>query len=163
MKKYLIFGIIVLLVFAVSSFAIIKNINLPTDTALLNKITTSNTISNAMKDAASITKAKADLALVAGAPLILQMVQDSFSFDGVVKQEIKNEQGQIIETLYFYKLVKPYKEVVKIQISLTELNSKIADLQEQKTALISAQNKVIANETAKANGIATAIADDGSE
>jgi len=161
MKKILIVSIILLMI-AVSCFGIIRNINLPNDTALLAKITSSNMIANAMKDAASITRAKADLALTAGAPLIIQMVQDSFSFDGVVKQEIKNEQGVVIDTLYFYKLVKPYKEVIKIQISLSELNAKIADLQAQKTALIAAQNKVIADETAKANGIATAIVDDGS-
>lgn len=163
MKKFFIVGFIVLLVFAVSSFAIIKNINLPNDTALLTKITSSTTISNAMKDAATITKAKADLALAAGAPLIIQMVQDSISFDGVVKKEIKNEQGQVIETIYFYKLVKPYKEVTKIQISLAELNAKIVDLQAQKTAIIAAQNKVIADEQAKVDKIPTATTDENGD
>lgn len=159
MKKSLIIGLVVFFTFAFMAYGIIRNINLPADTALLNKITSSNTISNAMKDAAGITKAKADLALAAGAPLILQMVQDSITFDGVVKQEIKNEQGQVIDTLYFYKLVKPYKEVTKTQINLSELNARIAELNVLKASMIAAQNKVIADEQAKADGIANAIVD----
>ena len=116
-----------------------------------------------MQDGASITKAKAQLAVTACVPLIVQMVQDSLSFDGVTKQEIKNESGKVIDTIYWYKVINPYKDVTKIQINLSEQTAKVADLQAQKTALIATQNKVIADETAKANGIATAITDDGSE
>lgn len=161
MRKCFIIGLVVLLMISVFSYATIQKINLPANTALITKISESNVIANAMKDSATITLAKAKLALAIATPLIVQMVQNSLSFDGVVKQDIKDEQGVVIQTIYFYKLVKPYKEVTKIQITLTELNAKIVELQAQKTAIISAQNKVIADEQAKADKIATAIVDEG--
>ncbi len=161
MKKSLIIGLVVLLMISVLSYATIQKINLPANTVLITKISESNVIANAMKDSATITLAKAKLALVTATPLIVQMVQDSISFDGVIKQDIKDEAGNIIQTIYFYKLVEPYKSVTKIQISQVEQLAKIVELQAQKTAIIAAQNKIIADEQAKADQIATAIVDEG--
>lgn len=162
MKKYFVIGFIVLLIASTIVYAQVqRKINLPANSALITKISNNNAIAIAIRDGASITLTKANLALQVATPLIVQMVQNSIECDKVVKQVIKDENGVVLDTLYFHVIWKPYKEVTKVQISVSELDQRIADLTAQKQAIIAEQNKAIAAVQGTKDAIPNATTDEG--
>ena len=140
--------------------AILK-LDLTSRQSVIEAIKDNVTIITAIADATGATLLKSKQALDAAVLPILEYLQSIIECDKPVTQLVRDDEGVVIDTLYFHLVRKPWIEITRTQVTDVELLRQKVVAEGEKTRSIVTSNAIIATIQSVIDALATSEEEDG--